>query len=208
MKPRRFEPDHYQDPNEDNSCQPPEPPPSSGHHISDLPPYPPTGQTSGRSPDIELYDLIDFSMPVGNTGIVFVAGLTGFRESDGSAQFIPGATAAAYRRAASTLAHMALVNGQTFQFLRLAQNLSTAQAATLCGVTESEITDWEDGTTPVPPSSWQTMADSAAKADQRAGIMWTALPNVDLRPRKIRVFPDIPYPGQVLPPSNPCGDPC
>ena len=147
-------------------------------------------------------------MPVGNTGIVFVAGLTGFRESDGSAQFIPGATAAAYRRAASTLAHMALVNGQTFQFLRLAQNLSTAQAATLCGVTESEITDWEDGTTPVPPSSWQTMADSAAKADQRAGIMWTALPNVDLRPRKIRVFPDIPYPGQVLPPSNPCGDPC
>lgn len=203
MKPRPQEPDHYRTDNDLQDCNPPEPPPSEpGHHHHSY--HPPTGQVSGRSPDIELYDLIDFSMPVGNTGIVFVAGLTGFRESDGTAQFIPGATAAAYRRAASTLAHMALVSGQTFQFLRLSQNMSTAQAATLCGVAESEVTDWEDGTTPVPPSAWQTMADAVTAADQRAGIMWTALPMVDLRPRRIRVYPDIPYPGQILPPSPPC----
>jgi DNA-binding transcriptional regulator YiaG len=159
------------------------------------------------SPDIELYDLIDFSMPVGNTGIVFVAGLTGFRESDGTAQFIPGAVAAAYRRAASTLAHMSLVNGQTFQFIRLAQNMSVAQAAAFCGVMESEITDWEDGTTPVPVTSWQVLADQAAQADQRAGITWTALPTVDLRPRTIRIFPDIPYDATV--PTNNCPpNPC
>ncbi len=180
----------------------------SGHlHFHRPPSQPPTGLSSRGAPDIELYTLIDFQMPVGNTGIIFVAGLTGFRESDGSALFIPGAVAAAFRRAASTLAHMALVSGQTFQFLRLAQNMTTAQAAALCGVPESEVTDWEDGTTPVPPSCWQTLADAAAAADQRQGIMWTALPNVDLRPRTIRIFPDVPYRGQVVPncPPNPCG---
>lgn len=210
MKPVRFEPDHYQDPRDTEECQPaPEPPcfPGPGHlHHLHPPGYPPLGGVGyGQNPDIELYDLIDFSMPVGNTGIVFVAGLTGFRESDGTARFIVGATAAAYRRAASTLAQMSLVAGSTFQFMRLAENLSPAQAAVLCGVPESIITDWEDGTTPVPPSSWQTMADVAAKADMRAGIIWTALPNVDLRPRRIRIYPDVPYnPIQYTPTTPPC----
>src|SRR5208282_456322 len=80
-------------------------------------------------PDIELYDLIDFTMPVGTLGIKFVAGLTGWRESNGTALFFPGAIAAAYRRAASTLAFMMLVNGQTFMFMRQAIDLTTAQAA-------------------------------------------------------------------------------
>src|ERR1039458_8923225 len=62
--------------------------------------------TPGGQPDIELYDLIDFTMQVGNTGLNFVAGLTGWRERDGTALFITGATSAAYRRAASTLAQM------------------------------------------------------------------------------------------------------
>jgi hypothetical protein len=157
-------------------------------------------------PDIELYDLIDFTMSVGTTGIKFVAGLTGWRESNGTALFFPGAIEAAYRRAASTLAFMMLVNGQTFQFMRYAQNLSTAEAATLCGVSPSEITAWEAGTIPVPVSCWQAMADAACKADMRAGIVWTALPAVNLRPRTIRVYPDIPMPEQPRPccPPRPC----
>ncbi len=209
MKPRQFEPDHYRNEAQDpGDCEPPSKPPCAQFERREFEPgggQLPLGGT-GYSPDIELYDLIDFSMPVGNTGIVFVAGLTGFRESDGSAQFIPGATAAAYRRAASTLGHMALVNGQTFQFIRLALNMSTSQAATLCGVQESEITDWEDGSTPVPATSWQVMADAAAAADQRQGIMWTALPTVDLRPRTIRIFPDVPMPTNATPfnPTTPC----
>jgi hypothetical protein len=152
-------------------------------------------------PDIELYDLIDFSMPVGQTGLVFVAGLTGWRESNGTALFVPGAIEAAYRRAASTLAFMALVHGQTFMFLRLAQNMSTVQAAALCGVSPSEVSDWEDGTLPVPVSCWQSMADSACKADMRAGITVTPLPYIDMRPRNIRVYPDVP--GQPQPPVPP-----
>jgi hypothetical protein len=153
-------------------------------------------------PDIELFDLIDFSMPVGQTGIVFVAGLTGWRESNGTALFVPGAVEAAYRRAASTLAFMALVHGQTFLFLRQAQNMSTAQAAALCGVTPSEVSDWEDGTLPVPVSCWQSIADSACKADMRAGITSTPLPYTNMRPRKIRVYPDVP--GQPIPQPPPC----
>ena len=157
-------------------------------------------------PDIELYDLIDFSMQVGTTGIVFVAGLTGWRESNGTALFVPGAIEAAYRRAASTLAWMALVHGQTFQFLRVAQNLSTAQAATLCGVPPSVVSYWEDGTTPVPVSCWQSMADSACKADMRAGITVTPLPYTDMRPRRIRIYPDVPFVAapQCTPKPPPC----
>jgi DNA-binding transcriptional regulator YiaG len=211
VSPRRFEPDKYavpQPPGED--CERRDERHDHDPHHRELsgPVYPPTGQCGPViQPDIELYDLIDYSMPVGNTGIVFVAGLTGFRESDGTAQFITGAVAAAYRRAASTLAQMALVSGPTFQFMRLAENLSTAQAAALAGVSESEVTDWEDGTTPVPPSSWQSMADYAAQQDMRAGITWTALPAVNLRPRTIRVYPDVPYAGQILPRGPDC-PPC
>jgi hypothetical protein len=161
----------------------------------------------GGLPDIELYDLIDFQMQVGNTGIVFVAAITGWRESDGTALFIPGATAAAYRRAASTLAAMSLVAGSTFQFMRLAQNLSVDQAAILCGVDDATVNAWEAGTTPVPFSSWQYMADAACKADSRPGIVYTAPQGVDLRPRVIRVYPDVP--GLPLPPQPPANcDPC
>ena len=181
---------------EDDDCDPPSsrrPPALDGAHERGL-------------PDIELYDLIDFTMPVGTLGIKFVAGLTGWRESNGTALFVPGAIAAAYRRAASTLAFMMLVNGQTFQFMRQAIDLTTAQAATLCGVSPSEVSDWEDGTLPVPVSCWQAMADAACKADMRAGIVWTALPFVDLRPRVIRIYPDVPLPPQPrpCPPPRPC----
>ena len=209
--PRRQEPDHFRDDRE-QGCEPDdrEGPPSERHHFHP-PDDSPTCAPQGGEADIELYDLIDFSMQVGNTGIVFVAGLTGWRESDGTARFITGAVDAAYRRAASTLAFMALISGQTFQFLRLTRDLTTAQAATLCGVTESEVIDWEDGSVPVPVSSWQYMADACTAADQRAGITWTPLPAPDFRPRKIRIYPDVPMPWTPPPPPcDPCGpcDPC
>jgi DNA-binding transcriptional regulator YiaG len=214
-----MEPDHYRDEREPDECNPREdhdhdhrrepellgyPDPSRDFHF---PFNPEPWVRPGGLPDIELYDLIDFTMQVGNTGINFVAGLTGWRESDGTARFIPGAQEAAYRRAASTLAWMSLISGATFQFLRLALNLSVDQAAVLCGETPSTITDWEDGTLPVPVSPWQTMADAALKADSRAGITVTPLPAPNFRPRLIRIYPDIPYPVVVPPPACPC-EPC
>ncbi len=168
--------------------------------------HPPWEIPPGGGPDIELYDLIDFTVQVGNTGINFVAGLTGWRESDGTALFLPGACEAAYRRAASTLAFMALVSGQTFQFLRTAQNLTVDQAAAICGVTSIQIENWEFGTVPVIITAWQTLADMACKADQRAGISCTPI-QPSFRPRTIRIYPDVPYKNVQPAPCGPC-DPC
>lgn len=210
--PRRQEPDHFQNDSEDrdeHDCEDEDPPSQRPHYHHESPPESHFGwHGHSGNPDIELYDLIDFSMPVGNTGIVFVAGLTGWRESDGTARFILGAVPAAYRRAASTLAWMSLINGQTFQFLRLSLNLTTAQAAVLCGESEGTVISWENGAPPIPVSPWQCLADAALTADQRAGITVTPLPAPDYRPRKIRVYPDIPGPPQPPPvPPRPC-DPC
>lgn len=185
--------------------------PGVGEHYPYQRPYPynpPCAVLHGDGPDIERYALIDFTMQVGNTGINFVAGLTGWRESDGSALFLPGATDAAFRRAASTLAFMSLVSGQTFLFLRTAQNLTQAQAATICGVSVGTIASWENGLTPVIITAWQTLADMACKADQRAGITWTAAAPVSFRPRTIRIYPDIPYKAPPPPPPCPPCPPC
>jgi len=198
----------------DGGTQAPEGPPPGREYIDGRPyerPYPYRFDhcgPEGHGPDIETYDLIDYTVQVGNTGINFVGAVTGWRESDGSARFIPGAIEAVYRRAASTLAFMSLVNGQTFLFLREAQGLTQAQAATICGVPESEISDWEDGSLPVIITAWQTLADMACKADQRAGITWTAAPPASFRPRTIRIYPDISYPPQPQPPCPPPCEPC
>jgi hypothetical protein len=217
-RPRRFEPDQQRDDTDRGpDCVPDEgrhpdfrlgDDPFARHH--ELQPVPPFCEfpEGPRSPDIELYDLIDYTVQVGTTGINFVAGLTGWRESDGTALFIPGAVDAAVRRAASTLAWMALISGQTFQFLRLSLGLSVDQTAELVGVTPSTITDWEDGTLPVGVQSWQCLADAALKADGRAGITYTPLPAPDFRPRTIRIFPDVPgAPQPPAPPCPPCGTP-
>ena len=163
----------------------------------------------GGGPDIELYDLIDFTMSVGNTGINFVAGLTGWRERDGTALFLPGATDAAYRRAASTLAFMSLVSGQTFAFLRTAQNLTIdAGGDHLRGA-------GDDGHR---LGSRGRAGDHHGVADaRRHGVQGrpTGGHHVDgrragqLRPRTIRIYPDIPYkaPPPCPPPCPPC-PPC
>lgn len=212
MIPRRREPDHFRDDREDENgvCKPScdERRPETLGRPFTQPEYPDSWCTPhGGGPDIELYDLIDYTLQVGNTGIKFVAGLTGWRESDGTARFIPGACDAAFRRAASTLAWMALVSGQTFQFLRFSLHLSIAQTAALVGETESTVEDWEDGSLPVAVSPWQCLADAALKADGRAGIAYTPLPAPDFRPRMIRIWPDIPYP-VIIPPPPPPPCPC
>lgn len=154
-------------------------------------------------PDIE-YLLVDFEMPVGQTGIVFVAALEARLMSWGPV-FQTVATLAAYRRAASTLAHMALISGATFEFMRQAIEFSTAQAGAFVGVSEATVQAWEAGTEPVPTNIWYLFADYVCAKDGREFCPYLTLPEQDFRARRIRVYPDVPRTGTPQPPPDcPC----
>jgi hypothetical protein len=150
--------------------------------------------------------LVDYYMPVGSTGFRFVAALQAQLRAWGPV-FSTVATQAAYRRAGSTLAHMALVSGQTFQFLRLSIAYTQAQVAVLLGVTVPEVQAWESDATPVPTNLWYELAAEVCRVDLRQFTPYVTLPPVDLRPRVVRVFPDIPQQSTA---SNvsPCPCPC
>ena len=140
--------------------------------------------------------LVDYEMPVGNTGIIFVAALEARIASWGPV-FDVVATQAAYRRAGSTLAHMALVAGSTFEFLRHAAAYTVPETAAYLGVSVSTVLDWEAETTPVPTHLWYQMGDRVCEMDQRGFTPFITLPTLDLRARRIRVHPDIPRTSQV-----------
>ena len=160
---------------------------------------------SGEAPEIPIA-LVDYYLPVGDTGFQFVAALQAELRSWGPV-FTTVATQAAYRRAGSTLAHMALVSGQTFLFLRLAVAYTQAQVATLLGVTVPEVQAWESGAVPIPTNLWYEMGAEVCRVDRRQFTPYPTLPGIDLRPRVVRVFPDIPLPS--MPPSvDPCACPC
>lgn len=146
-------------------------------------------------PDLPIA-LVDYEMPVGNTGIIFVAALEARIASWGPV-FDVIATQAAYRRAGSTLAHMALVAGSTFEFLRHALAYTVPETAAYLGVSVATVLDWEAETTPVPTHLWYQMGDSVCELDQRGFTPFITLPPLDLRARRIRVHPDIPRPSQI-----------
>lgn len=150
--------------------------------------------------------LVDYYMPVGNTGFRFVAALEAQLRAWGPV-FSTIATQAAYRRAGSTLAHMALVAGSTFEFLRVSIEYTQADAAAFLGVTVPDVQSWESGVVPVPTSLWYEFATEVCRVDSRQFTPYLTLPHVDLRPRIIRVFPDIPRQStgsSVLPCPCPC----
>ncbi len=155
-------------------------------------------------PDIGDLRLLDFMMPVGQTGIMFVAGLSGVLTAHGPV-FDPLAIAWAYRRAASQIAYMALIDGQTFAFMREAIPLTQAAAAALLGVDFSDLVSWEDRTVPTPPLVWLNLAKEVCVLDHRGPPTTLPFGKPDLRARTIRVFPDIPGVSQQIGPSRcPC----
>lgn len=140
--------------------------------------------------DLEIA-LVDFEMPVGNTGIIFVAALEARMASWGPV-FSTVATLAAYRRAASTLAQMALVAGSTFEFMRLAVPYSQSEAAAFLGVSQADVSGWEAGGSVIPTNLWYLLADKICDIDGREFCPFPTLPDLSFRPRRVRVYPDIP----------------
>lgn len=158
----------------------------------------------GVAPPEELpLVLVDYTMPVGITGIVFVAALEA-RVTPNGPIFSTIAIQAAYRRAGSTLAHMALVSGPTFAFLRTASTFTQAEAATFLGVPTSTIEAWENGSVPVPTNTWYLLADKVCAMDGREFCPYLTLPNPSFRARRIRVHPDVPRPSQLHIGPPPC----
>lgn len=145
---------------------------------------------SSVQPDPQI-ELVDFEMPVGQTGIIFVAALEATMMSWGPV-FSTIATQAAYRRAASTLAHTGLVSGATFEFMRHGADMSVAGVASFLGVPTTTIEAWETGTLVVPTNQWYLLADKICALDGREFCPYLTLPCPDFRPRRIRVYPDIP----------------
>lgn len=153
-------------------------------------------EASGK---LGLFDLI---MPVGGTGLQFVAAMPGILRPWG-VEFSAPVRQRAYLKAASTLVQMGLIGGESFAFLRSALELSQADVAALYGVTEPTVVGWEDNSIPIPINVWQCFSYRVCLAD---GV---ALPNAafgtSFRPRLIRVFPNPPMVSQQQTgDNNPC----
>ena len=147
--------------------------------------------------------MADFPMPVGSTGLVFVAALQGTATLAGPPDFPQLAQDAAYLRAATTLARMGIVSGATFAFIRQAIGYTQAEAATFLEVTESDVANWETGITPVPVENWRDLAAEACRLDSRPPLqhlaLFTAIPA-----RTIRITVDIPQVSNAGTPSVVC----
>jgi len=142
-------------------------------------------------------------MPVGTTDIKFVASLQGISSAAGPTVFAQADRDACYVRAGSTLGRFGMIHNQFFQFIRLALQMTEADAATFLGVTVPDIQAWESGTTLIPRDMWVTLVDAICRMDARPGMVNLALIQ-DLRPRLIRIRPDIPQSSDFQPSTPSC----
>lgn len=150
--------------------------------------------------------LFDYVIPVGSTGITFVAAIAGLLQQWGPV-FQPAAMYLAHLRAASTLVQWGLISGDVFAFERAALNLSQQDVATILNVPLTTVQEWEADEVQVPRLMWQEIAARVCKADQRSlpPQLQVVMPdNGAFRPRTVRIFPNVPQPPQ---PGSPRGCP-
>jgi hypothetical protein len=148
--------------------------------------------------------IADFLMPVGTTGISFVAQLQGISSAAGPSDFPQVARDASYLRAATTLGRWGIPNGQFFKFIREAIKQTQADTAAFLGVTVPEIQAWENGTVEIPRIMWSLLVDEACRLDHpRPGLDELRIAP-DLRPRQIRIHPDIPQVSEQVYEPSPC----
>src|ERR1700758_4011822 len=97
--------------------------------------------------------LFDFLMEVGNTGLVFTAAVPG-RLYESGPVFSAIVQKYSRLRAASTLVHMGWARGESFTFLRVALEWTISQVATLYGVSDVTVMEWEANLIPIPITVW------------------------------------------------------
>lgn len=135
--------------------------------------------------------IADYFMPVGTSGIVFVSPIPALVPANNIPVFTLKDQRTAQWHAASDLADMGLIDGQTLQFIRQAIPMDVPSAAAFLGVSVPTLTDWEANTTVVPRDMWLTMAQRVRDLAQEYGPPVVALNPPDFRPRVIRVFTPI-----------------
>lgn len=149
----------------------------------------------------------DYYMQVPGLDIVFVAKLSALQRVWGP-EFTVVAMKAAWLRAASTLAHMGLIRGLTFQFLRLGVPWLVSEAAAFLQVSDATVDAWEAETLPLPLHAYTALAAYVDQKDGRQSYPMGQVcrPPPSYRARVIRVYPDIPQQSHIDPP-DPC-PPC
>lgn len=131
-------------------------------------------------------------MPIGTTGIQFVALLPAILRPWGP-EFSAANRHQAELRAATTLAQMMLIRGQSFRFMRMAIPMTEAELSVLLQVTVPEIQAWEAETVELPRGMWLALASYVAKLEGRDHYdNPPPNPAETWRKRVIRVYPDFP----------------
>lgn len=151
--------------------------------------------------------LFDIQLPVGNTGLRFVAAMPGilYPEPPG-VQFSDAVEHAARLRAATTLIQMGLVRGESFAFIRAAIPLTTSEVAAIYGVSDATVQGWEDNSIPIPVNVWECLSYRVCLLDGVQLPSVRGLCGASWRPRVIRVFPNLPIVSQ--PQISPNADTC
>jgi hypothetical protein len=153
---------------------------------------------------VGLYDMI---IPVGGTGISFIAAIAGLLQPWGPV-FQPAAVKLANLRAASTLIQWGLISGDIFAFERASIGLQQSDVAAILGVPLVTVQEWEADELAVPRLMWQEIAYRVCKADQRflPPELTLVVPPASFRGRQVRIFPNVPMPPQpASPPQCPPG---
>jgi hypothetical protein len=147
--------------------------------------------------------LYDYIIPIGSTGITFVAPIAGLLQPWG-AVFQPAAMHLANLRAASTLCQWGLISGDIFAFERAAINLQQQDVANLLNVPLMTVEEWEADEVAVPRLMWQEIAARVCKQDQRylPPELQLLNPPASYRGRVIRIFPNVPMPPQPIEPTG------
>jgi hypothetical protein len=139
-----------------------------------------------------MRSIADYEMPVGTTGIKFVAALPCVLLDHGIPMFNEDLVIKTVWSAAARLADMGLIDGQTFQFMRMAVPFNPIECAAYLGEPggAATILAWEADTTPVPRSAWMSLAVRVREVAQEGGCVFEGLVNPpDLRKRVIRIYP-------------------
>lgn len=133
----------------------------------------------------------DMYLPVGETGIVFVAFVPGVDTKRGI-RHVSRVRRAVMLRAASTLAHWGVQNGDVIEFMREAAYLDRQVLAAMLGISEAQVERFETDVEEMPRLMFEALSVYVTGLDQRGPGTGFVLHPPEDRYRPVRIWPSIP----------------